>query len=100
VQYKVHMTVRGDQQVKGECFDPSDLYAPVLMHYEALLQLAITAVEGCRRLSCLEDSTSINGSECRQDQQGFGCNTVYQKLCCIQYYRVLNIINLKLYSSL
>ncbi len=34
----------------------------------------------------------INGSECGQDQPGFGCNAVYEKLCSMQYYRVLNII--------
>ncbi len=31
---------------------------------------------------------------------GFGCNTVYKKLSCIQYYRVSNIINLKLCTVL
>jgi hypothetical protein len=29
------MTIGGNQQVEGESFDPSDLYAPVLKHYEA-----------------------------------------------------------------
>ncbi len=38
----------------------------------------------------------INGSECGRDQLGFGCDTVYQKLRCIQYNRVLNIINFKI----
>ena len=47
VKYKVRMTVRGDQQVEGESFDPADLYAPVLKHYEARLLLAIAAAEGC-----------------------------------------------------
>jgi hypothetical protein len=43
VKYKVHMTVRGDQQVEGESFNQ----APVLKYYEARLLLAITAAEGC-----------------------------------------------------
>ena len=47
VKYKVRMTVRGDQQIEGESFDPSDLYAPVLKAYEARLLLAIAAAEGC-----------------------------------------------------
>ncbi len=41
------MKVRGDQQVEGESFDPADIYAPVLKHYEAWLILAIAAAEGC-----------------------------------------------------
>ncbi len=27
----------------------------------------------------------MNGSECGRDQQGFGCDTIYQNLCRIQY---------------
>ena len=41
------MTVRGDQQVEGESFTASDLYAPVLKALEARLILAISAAEGC-----------------------------------------------------
>jgi hypothetical protein len=47
VKYKVHMTVRGDQKVEGNSFDPEDIYAPVLKHYEGRLLLAIAAAEGC-----------------------------------------------------
>jgi hypothetical protein len=49
VKYKVHMTIRGDQQVEGKSIDPSDLYAPVLKAHEALLLVAITAADsdGC-----------------------------------------------------
>ncbi len=55
VKCKVHMTVRGDQQVEGKSFDPADLYAPVLKHYEASL-LNLTTSNCCRgRLSCLQD---------------------------------------------
>ncbi len=35
-------------------------------------------------------------SECGRDRPGFGWHAVSEKLCAIQYYRVLNIINLKL----
>ena len=41
------MTGRGDQQIEGESFDPSDLYAPVLKAYEVRLLLAIAAADGC-----------------------------------------------------
>jgi hypothetical protein len=37
----------------------------------------------------------INGSGCRRDRPGFGCDAVYQTLRRIQYYRVLNIIILR-----
>ncbi len=47
VNYKVHMTVRGDQQVEGRSFCPADLYTPDLKHYKARLLLAISAAEGC-----------------------------------------------------
>jgi hypothetical protein len=40
------MTIRGDQQVKGKSFYPSDLCVPVLKVYEDLLFLAIAAAEG------------------------------------------------------
>ncbi len=44
-KHKVRMTMRGDhQQVEG--FNSSDLYAPVLKAYEALLLLSIAAAEG------------------------------------------------------
>ena len=43
---------------------------------------------------------SIGGSQCGRDRPGFGCPAVYSKLRGIQYYRVLNIINLKLYIVL
>jgi hypothetical protein len=46
VKYKVHMTVRGDQQVEGESFQPSP-YSPVLKAYEAWLLLAIAAADCC-----------------------------------------------------
>jgi hypothetical protein len=42
----------------------------------------------------------ISPSECGRDRPGFGCPAVYSKLRGIQYYRVLNIINLKLYIVL
>ncbi len=38
---------------------------------------------------------NIDPSECGRDRSGFGGDTVYKKLRRIQYYRVLNIINLK-----
>ena len=57
VKYKVRMVVRGDQQVKGESFTYSDLYAAVLKAPEARLILAIAAAEGCSviraKLSCM-----------------------------------------------
>ncbi len=33
-KYKVRMTIRGDQQVAGESFFATDLYAPVLKAHE------------------------------------------------------------------
>jgi hypothetical protein len=61
VEYKVHMTTRGDQQVAGESFVATDFYAPVLKAHEARLLLAIAAAEGCSvyktlqvKLSCME----------------------------------------------
>jgi hypothetical protein len=42
----------------------------------------------------------IGGSECGRDRPGFGGDAVSEKLRRIQYYRVLNIINLKLYIVL
>jgi hypothetical protein len=47
VKYRVRMTVRRDQQVAGESFVATDLYAPVLKTHEVRLQLAIPAAEGC-----------------------------------------------------
>jgi hypothetical protein len=47
VKYKVRMMMRGDQQVAGESFIATDLYAPVLRAHEARLLLAIAAAEGC-----------------------------------------------------
>jgi hypothetical protein len=49
VKYKVRVTIRGDQQVAGESFIATDLYAPVLKAHEArlLLLVAIAAAEGC-----------------------------------------------------
>ncbi len=38
---------RGEQQVGGESFEPTDLYAPIGKAYEARLLLAIAAAEGC-----------------------------------------------------
>jgi hypothetical protein len=46
VKYKVRMTIRGDQQVAGESFVATDLYAPVLKAHESRLLLAIAAAEG------------------------------------------------------
>jgi hypothetical protein len=43
---------------------------------------------------------NIHGSECGRIQSGFGWHAVSQKLRAIQYYRVLNIIILKLYNIL
>jgi hypothetical protein len=42
----------------------------------------------------------IGGSQCRRDRPGFGCHAVSEKLRAIQYYRVFNIIILKLYNVL
>ncbi len=42
----------------------------------------------------------IGGSQCGRDRPGFGCHAVSEKLRAIQYYRVLNIIILKLYNVL
>ena len=41
------MTIRGDQQVPGESFVATDLYAPILKAHESRLLLAIAAAEGC-----------------------------------------------------
>jgi hypothetical protein len=47
VKCKVRLVVRGDQQVAGESFNETDLYAPVLKSTEARLLLAIAAEHGC-----------------------------------------------------
>jgi hypothetical protein len=47
VKYEVRMMMREDQQVAGESFAATDLYAPVLKTNEARLLLAIAAAEGC-----------------------------------------------------
>jgi hypothetical protein len=47
MKYKVCMTIRGDQQVAGESFVATDLYAPILKAHESRLLLAIAAAEGC-----------------------------------------------------
>ncbi len=47
MKYKVRMTIRGEQQVAGESFLATNLYAPVLKAHESRLLLAIAAVEGC-----------------------------------------------------
>jgi hypothetical protein len=47
VKYKVRMTISGDQQVAGENFVATDLYAPVPNAHESRLLLAIAAAEGC-----------------------------------------------------
>ncbi len=44
---KVHLCARGDQQVEGESFTSSDLYAPTLKAPEARLLAAIAAEHGC-----------------------------------------------------
>ncbi len=43
---------------------------------------------------------TIDPSECGRGRPGFGGDAVSEKLRRIQYYRVLNIINLKLYNVL
>ncbi len=43
-------------------------------------------------------NATIGPSECGRDRPGFGCPAVYSKLRGIQYYRFLNIINLKFYN--
>jgi hypothetical protein len=47
---KVRLCARGDQQVEGESFNSSDLYAPTLKAPEARLLAAIAAEHGCRLL--------------------------------------------------
>jgi hypothetical protein len=47
VKYRVRIMIRGDQQVAGESFVATDLYAPVLKAYEARLLIAISTAEGC-----------------------------------------------------
>jgi hypothetical protein len=47
VKYKVRITRRGDQQMEGESFVATDLYAPALKVHEARLLLAMAAAEGC-----------------------------------------------------
>jgi hypothetical protein len=47
VKYKVRLVVRGDQQVAGESFNETDLYAQFLKSTEARLLLAIAAKYGC-----------------------------------------------------
>ena len=44
---KVLLCARGDQQVEGESFTSSDLYAPTLKAPEARLLAAIAAEHGC-----------------------------------------------------
>jgi hypothetical protein len=44
---KVRLCARGDQQVEGESFTSSDLYAPTLKAPEARLLAAIAAEHGC-----------------------------------------------------
>ncbi len=51
-------------------------------------------------IRCIEQAQHIGPSECGQDRPGFGWFSVSEKLRTIQYYRVLNIINLKLYNVL
>jgi hypothetical protein len=66
------------------------------------------AASGCPSSDCVAAidpcsspvDSSIGGSQCGRDRPGFGCPAVYSKLLGIQYYRVLNIINLKLYIVL
>jgi hypothetical protein len=43
---------------------------------------------------------NIGPSECGRDRTGFVWHSVSEKVRAIQYYRVLNIINLKLYNFL
>ncbi len=47
VKYRVRLTIRDDQQVAGESFVATDLYAPDLKSHEPRLLLAIAAAEGC-----------------------------------------------------
>ena len=44
---KVRLCARGDQQIEGESFNSSDLYAPTLKAPEARLLAAIAAELGC-----------------------------------------------------
>ena len=44
---KVRLCARGDQQIEGESFNASDLYAPTLKAPEARLLAAIAAEHGC-----------------------------------------------------
>ena len=50
LKLKVHLCARGDQQVEGESFTSSDLYAPTLKAPEARLLAAIAAEHGCSSL--------------------------------------------------
>ena len=47
IKRKVRLCARGDQQVEGESFISSDLYAPTLKAPEARLLAAIAAEHGC-----------------------------------------------------
>ena len=47
IKRKVRLCARGDQQVEGESFIASDLYAPTLKAPEARLLATITAEHGC-----------------------------------------------------
>ncbi len=62
VKYKVRKTIRGDQQVAGESFVATDLYAPVLKAHEARLLLAIAAAKGCSVYKTDLSQTFLYGS--------------------------------------
>jgi hypothetical protein len=47
LKQKARLCARGDQQVEGESFTSSDLYAPTLKAPEARLLAAIAAEHGC-----------------------------------------------------
>ncbi len=53
-----------------------------------------------KQMQQFEYEVYIGPSECGRDRQGFGWHAVSEKLRAIQYYRVLNIINLNLYYVL
>ena len=63
VKYKVHMTVRGDQQVESESFDPSDsesdLYTPVLKHHVCAQTLVYNCILNADFLSYFKHTLSI-----------------------------------------
>ncbi len=80
-----------DSNVKNAIFVV--LHGLVIMHFREDFNLKVVA----KKISFCKLTYTIGPSECGRNRPGFGCPTVYSKLRGIQYYRVLNIINLKLY---